>query len=81
MPTTKKPEITPNREAAIKAARTRDYLMGYELMTKRFEDGWYKLGNQIGTPAIDDRCPDDPTKQPDQFSGFEDAKKRLFHIN
>jgi hypothetical protein len=72
--------ITPNREAAINAARTRDYLMGYEVMTKRYEDGWYKLGDKIGTPSIDDRNPYDSQKQPDQFSGFEDAKKRLFHL-
>jgi hypothetical protein len=72
---------SPERKQAREAGyRARDYLMGYELMTKRFEDGWYKLGNQIGTPAIDDRCPYDPTKQPDQYSGFEDAKRRLFNL-
>ena len=70
---------TPNREAAIGAAKARDYMIGYELMVKRYEDGWYRLADKIGTPAIDDRNPfPNPS---DQGQGFEDAKARLFHLS
>lgn len=68
---------SPNRQAAIKAAKSRDYMIGFEEMTKRYENGWYQLGDRIGTPSIDYNNPYDPEKQAAQWDGFEDAKKRL----
>ena len=70
--------VSPYRQACQEAVKTRAYLNGYEKMFLRYQEGWFNLGDKIGTPSIDDRNPYDAATE--EYQGFEDAKKRLFHL-
>lgn len=75
----RKSELPERKQAREAVYRARDYQIGWGKMAARYEEAWYRLGDKIGTPAIDYRNPYDPVKLPDHYCGFAAAVRYITH--